>query len=326
MTKSVKSSKKKATFGKIKDTESSDDQSLPNFTTTASKEDSQEWTPAQLEQIELADKLHEYINSFQKKLLGLNFTPSDRELVILFIMYLHPRWRRFVEPMELSCSTWIEAAAYAKLHCGRVSAMLGCEKIGSDCIFNTPESRALRDSNYFAPEQDIKEKETPAGFSKKPAKTEFRDPLVDAYASTAIINAIPKAHKGINLTFLNLPVNGKTVKALIAKSSWQRSAISIDCAERLGLEMDDRTDLIAETDFGCAYTLGEALLTFHHPADPENLMGNIQLLVLPKIYGGSVELVLGADFFFLHQPVVLNIKKRAIYFLGKETPYIVEQL
>ncbi|CAO3611492.1 unnamed protein product [Mucor fragilis] len=451
--------------------------------------DNQNWTPMQLEQIELSKKLDNYISGFQNKLLRLNFQPSNRELVILFIMNLHPRWRRMVEPVELSCSSWVEAAAFARLHCARVSAILGCEN-RADAIFKTPEVRALRDSGYFAPDDaDLKlhapesiahllnpeqgndseksdaenksesspppappvymngtmtvspiitptsastalpaklasaeattdsnqtvsspkkasddkagksagkEKASPSASpsisqsstseSSQTLKPDVKDstPAFDAApaAVTAsssssppptkaqvqakvqqaiknrkekekekkvqtqtqqqmkqlenmntvtldqmgtVLTNIPKQHLGVNLTFLELPVNGKKVKGLLAKLSWGSSAISVECAQRLGLKMKPSDHLCINTDFGYVDSVGILTLPIHHPADLTKTKSEMDIQVLPMIYGGKVDLVLGADFFCFYNPT-LNIRTRAICFMEKETPYIVEKL
>lgn len=463
--------------------------------------DSQEnWTPMQREQIELSKKLDNYIGEFQKKVLRLNFQPSSRELIILFIMNLHPRWRRMVESVELSCSSWVEAAAFARLHCARVSAILGCEN-RSDAIFKTPEARALRDSGYFAPDDSDLKPNSPASIShlllhpeeendfdksdtesslppvstaitsssssssssspssiaaaattsstatatvvslsartptaadqkqssnapKKVTESEIRvkpttskekgktspsvSPSVshsiaseatqtqkpdvkDAVASSTLSQAsspslssapalptkvqmqakvqqaiknrkekekekraqtqlqqqrkqwdkmvatitpdqmdtllthVPKQHLGVNLSFLELSVNGKKVKGLLAKLSWGSSAISLDCANRLGLHMKPSDLLCINTDFGYVDSIGILTLPIHHPADPAQTISEMDIQVLPMIYGGKVDLVLGADFFCFYNPT-LNIRTRAIRFLEKETPYIVEKL
>ncbi|EPB84627.1 hypothetical protein HMPREF1544_08644 [Mucor circinelloides 1006PhL] len=489
MVQKVKKSKKKV---------ASNPRTSPNATKLAASEqqpakslvedeqDEQNWTPMQLEQIELSKKLDNYIAGFQKKLLRLNFQPSNRELVILFIMNLHPRWRRMVEPVELSCSSWVEAAAFARLHCARVSAILGCEN-RADAIFKTSEARALRDSGYFAPDDadlklhttesiahllnpeedsnnseksdadnklessssptstaattatiatststaatsssatppvtpltadtptdqkrnlgspkkvieenegksagkekaksspsvspsishsstsessqtlkpDVKDSTsaiTPSTSSSSPSPTkaqmqakvqqaikirkekekekktqsqmqqqmqqlEKMSTISPDQMGTLLTN-IPKQHLDVNLTFLELPVNGKKVKGLLAKLSWGSSAISIDCAQRLGLKMKPSDHLCINTDFGYVDSVGILTLPIHHPADPTRAKSEMDIQVLPMIYGGKVDLVLGADFFCFFNPT-LNIRTRAICFLEKETPYIVEKL
>lgn len=438
------------------------------------EQNSKNWTPMQLEQIELSKKLDNYIGGFQKKVLRLNFQPSNRELVILFIMNLHPRWRRMVEPVELSCSSWVEAAAFARLHCARVSAILGCEN-RSDAIFKSSDTRALRDSGYFSPDDSDLKPNAPASIShllnpeedidsdksdtesnsessSSPASattaetttatasaststtivaktapitvTEEKQPLngskkvIEAEKSTTkektkaspsvspsishssnsessqilkadvkdsvassssspspptkaqmqvkvqqaiknrkekekekkvqgqlqqqkkqlekmstiapdqmgtLLTNVPKQHLGVNLTFLELSVNGKKVKGLLAKLSWGSSAISIDCANRLGLNMKPSDHLCINTDFGYVDSVGILTLPIHHPADPIKTKSEMDIQVLPMIYGGKVDLVLGADFFCFYNPT-FNIRIRAIRFLEKETPYIVEKL
>ncbi|KAI8645495.1 acyl-CoA dehydrogenase/oxidase [Parasitella parasitica] len=385
----------------------------------------QEWTPIQLEQIELSKKLDNYIGGFQKKVLRLNFQPSNRELVILFIMNLHPRWRRMVEPVELSCSTWVEAAAFARLHCARVSAILGCES-RSDAIFKTSDSKALRDSGYFAPDNSEQKFDTSVSIShllkpeddttcdqsdtenkteslplpvtaatnpvasssapepasapppgdQKQSLNESKKTADDAsdakaaakdrvkassavssstsHSSTSessqaskpdargaaapsssslhtkaqipttvqpatknrkekkaqnqlqqqkkqlekmsaitpdqmgtLLTNVPEKHLGVNLTFLELPINGKKVKGLLAKMSWGSSAISIECATRLGLEMKPNDYLCICTDFGYVDSVGVLTLPIHHPADPTSTKSEMDIQVLPMIYGGK---------------------------------------
>ncbi|GAN06665.1 hypothetical protein MAM1_0132d06153 [Mucor ambiguus] len=504
MVQKVKKSKKKAVSkpsASNNTAKSASSEQQPPKSLVQDGQDDQHWTPMQLEQIELSKKLDNYISGFQKKLLRLNFQPSNRELVILFIMNLHPRWRRMVEPVELSCSSWVEAAAFARLHCARVSAILGCEN-RADAIFRTSEARALRDSGYFAPDDaDLKphtpesivhllnpeqdndseksDAENRSGSSSPPVPTVYRSntmaasPIIPARststappakpasvealmdqnlnasspkklveeqegksagkekesrstspsisqsstsessqtlkpdvkgstsASTAapatttitsttttatatasslpssspptkaqmqakvqqviksrkekdkdrkaqtqiqqqmkqlekmstiapdqmgtVLTNIPKQHLGVNLTFLELPVNGKKVKGLLAKLSWGSSAISVDCAQRLGLQMKPSDHLCINTDFGYVDSVGILTLPIHHPADPAKTKSEMNIQVLPMIYGGKVDLVLGADFFCFYNPT-LNIRTRAICFLEKETPYIVEKL
>lgn len=486
MSKPVKRNKKKGSSSKSQEKD-------------ATVED--QWTPLQLEQIELAKQLDLYIGNFQRKLLLLNFKPTERELIILFIMSLHPRWRRFIEPVELSFTTWLDAAKYARRHCRRVSAMLGCETDEQEAFFKTTESKALRDSGYFSPNFSLSEnssiqkllipaqqqkeidqilqrvpipslnsavssaKSTPevskqntakvipetskqattpeasksskaapeaskpvkaTPETSKPAKTstespkptpetskptkstpektaeqsnsqqdkaqeyldkvlenafrnELRNEIVSKYTeeidlitkqivkpgnemvtsangkdkevlvpitradnsvhvaripvmreedvidgTNKILDTIPDEHKGVNLTFLELTVNGKKVRALLAKLRWGSSAISKECADRLGLPVRMSDDFCINTDFGYVDADGDMDLPIVHPADPK-LKKMLRVCILPKIYGGKVDLVLGADFFFFFQPT-LNIKQRTISFLGKETPYLVNQL
>ncbi|KAI7902412.1 uncharacterized protein BX663DRAFT_74800 [Cokeromyces recurvatus] len=404
--------------------------------------ESKEWTPIQKEQIKLAKQLDEYISEFQQKLLLLNFLPSDRELVILFIMNLHPRWRRMVEHMELSCPSWLEVAALARMHCARVSAILGCEDLNSSTtIFKSPESRALRDSGYFVPdtcvsaaqkkqtinsikhlliseekqqqiekifndmslnesqleqkqqsevkkgqsrekenskakEQDSNKDKWTVGSSTSsisdnpsntldassvtnndvsdtspnsslsstvsksgPSKIDIKTtknskkkniitipaPVVDLTENPRILTHVPPEHSGVNLTFLELPINGQKVKGLLAKMRWGSSAISLDCVQRLGLPMQKSDNFGINTDFGYIDSIGILILPIHHPADPQNITSKMEIQVLPSIYGGKVDLVLGADFFHFYNPT-LNIISRCIQFLGKETPYIVEKI
>lgn len=441
------------------------------------------YTPLQMEQTQLAKDLDAYITEFQQKVFRLNFKPSERELVILFIMNLHPRFRRYVEPAELSCSNWYEAAAFARLHCTRISVMMGCERHDKDPIFRSPESKALLDSGYFASssspsssfypgEQSIqhllspttatteakdssqkslpvpdektersttttaaaaesssiaessstkqrstthtttttesktvaatagssnsnsivteskeknKSKETekavngdvPLGAlslmennahelmemlynedepekavsqAKAAAATavaavvarnntkkdkekdkQYLLPRVSAVKSNGSLTSsqsvcyrVPKEHAGVNLTFLELEINKKKVKGLLAKVRWGSSAIALDCARRLGLPIKETNNFCIYTDFGYEDSIGILKLPIVHPAD-SNIKAEMEIQVLPQIYGGHVDLVLGADFFYYFNPV-LNIKTRAIHFLGKEAPYLVSTI
>ena len=434
-------------------------------------ETTKQYTPVQVEQARLARELDQYISEFQQKVLDLNFTPSDRELILLFNMNLHPRFRRFAEVAEMSCSTWIEAAAFAKLHCTRISVLMGCERTDNDSMFTSPQSKALLESGYFVssnspsasvypggksiahllkstsvdtmqpststpkqppppivsssppkpvtpsspkqssppapkqssppsppkpslssaskhsstssatkqstpsstakqatspkqpssiaskntPEPTIKAQPTPQAKKRDgpPTALSLMDdnagvfidmlssPKKDALqrllpqvstvksnnslsSQSSICYRVPNEHAGVNLTFLELEINGKKVRGLLAKVRWGSSAMSLDCVERLGLKMKSSNNFCIYTDFGYEDSIGIMKLPIIHPADP-NLRSDIEIQVLPKIYNGHVDLVLGADFFFYFNPV-LNIKTRAIHFLGKETPYIVSSI
>ncbi|KAG1090970.1 hypothetical protein G6F42_019554 [Rhizopus arrhizus] len=466
MVQKVKKSKKKG---------ASNPRTSPNATKLAASEqqpakslvedeqDEQNWTPMQLEQIELSKKLDNYIAGFQKKLLRLNFQPSNRELVILFIM-------NYIRVGVVWWNLWNFLV-----------------RAGADAIFKTSEARALRDSGYFAPDDadlklhttesiahllnpeedsnnseksdadnklessssptstaattatiatststaatsssatppvtpltadtptdqkrnlgspkkvieenegksagkekaksspsvspsishsstsessqtlkpDVKDSTsaiTPSTSSSSPSPTkaqmqakvqqaikirkekekekktqsqmqqqmqqlEKMSTISPDQMGTLLTN-IPKQHLDVNLTFLELPVNGKKVKGLLAKLSWGSSAISIDCAQRLGLKMKPSDHLCINTDFGYVDSVGILTLPIHHPADPTRAKSEMDIQVLPMIYGGKVDLVLGADFFCFFNPT-LNIRTRAICFLEKETPYIVEKL
>ncbi|CAO3648710.1 unnamed protein product [Mucor hiemalis] len=416
-----------------------DTNSIDSSTSTTST-----WTPLQVEQTQLAKELDLYITEFQQKALRLNFKPSDCELVILFITNLHPRFRRYVEPAELSCSTWIEAAAFARLHCTRISVIMGCERHDKDPMFRSPESKALIDSGYFVSssspssclytgEEGIQHLLSPTEVNTKseevspvkaersitesasisessssrqqskesittdssttvktskevttteevknvvngdiplaalsimennahelmemlynpeePEKVEGQQtktvtakskkdkekdkqyllPRVTAVKSNgslsnsqSICYRVPEEHSGVNLTFLELEVNNKKVKGLLAKVRWGSSAIGLDCVKRLGLQMKETNNFCIYTDFGYEDSIGILKLPIVHPAD-SSIKSEMEIQVLPQIYGGNVELVLGADFFYYFNPV-LNIKTRAIHFLGKEAPYHV---
>lgn len=467
-----------------------------------------QYTPAQIEQAQLSRELDQYVTEFQQKQFRLAFQPSEQELIILFIMNLHPRFRRFVEPDFLSFSNWIEAAAFARLHCTRISAIMGAERIDENPMFQSAESRALIESGYFVSskspsasmypraeaiqhlliptvngggnnqvknsispsssssstpvlrsglmsivdeeqeqeqqptikgkeedrkmlekaaltgqnswlsvldnnadkfmavlprvdvEQDDKENTATAptqepstsssstaaaaAAEKPPATTDAKcnnnskqqattgttgggdSPLtksavqarinqavkakkekekaVAAAATTAskendqflyqvksnpnnpnsICYRLPEEHVGINLAFLELTINSKHVRGLLAKVRWGSSAMSLDCVKRLGLTMKETNNFCIHTDFGYEDTIGILKLPIVHPADP-NVKSEMEIQVLPLIYGGKVDLVLGADFFYFFQPT-LNIKTRAIRFLDREAPYIVSKI
>ncbi|GAA5797766.1 hypothetical protein EDC94DRAFT_662994 [Helicostylum pulchrum] len=528
------------------------------------EEPRKEWTPLQLEQVELTKQLEGYIKEFEKKLNSLSFKPTERETVILFVIHLHPRFKRLVEPMEPSLKNWIEAADLARNHCTRISVILGCERLDIDPMFRSAETKALLCSGYFvssdspsksmylgaesighllspndipnAPttsgedsslieevmhvdtvantevievdkneitvsaKEEIKTKEVvvtsesskeaapikeklpakekmpakettptkekmPAHVKEKmpvkedsPAKESVTSPVnkeaptkealsvkesvpitkesasttkdsvpikdpvpttketlsskeaptakeiitispdeekpqtkvntdktdtteekkdkgkgvkeepvnkenipspitksavqariqqavknkkekekktvppwITAVKSNGSLNSsksvcyrVPEEHAGVNLTFLELEVNGKKVKGLLAKLRWGSSAMSLDCVKRLGLDMMETDNFCISTDFGNEDTIGILKLPIVHPADP-HIKSEMEIQVLPMIYGGKIDLVLGADFFYFFNPT-LNIKSRAIRFLDKETPYIVSKI
>ncbi|KAI8082153.1 hypothetical protein BDF21DRAFT_417213 [Thamnidium elegans] len=512
----------------------------------APEEPRKEWTPLQLEQVELTKQLEGYIKEFEKKLNSLSFKPTEREVIILFVMHLHPRFKRLVEPMEPSLKNWTEAADLARNHCTRISVTLDCERLDNDLMFRSAETKALLCSGYFvssdspsksmypgaefighllnpkgisnAPasgedsspveeviyadkivatktievdkREEIKTKEvvvtselskeaapikeklpakekmptketaptkekmpvkepspvkelvaspvkeaptkealtikesvpitkesvsttkdsapikdsvpttkeassskeaptakettilldegkpqTKVNTEKKDTTEEKKDkgkgvkeesvnkenipssitksavqariqqavknkkekekktipPWITAVKSNGSLNSsksvcyrVPEEHAGVNLTFLELEVNGKKVKGLLAKLRWGSSAMSLDCVKRLGLDMMETDNFCISTDFGNEDTIGILKLPIVHPADP-HIKSEMEIQVLPMIYGGKIELVLGADFFYFFNPT-LNIKSRAIRFLDKETPYIVSKI
>ncbi|KAG2212607.1 hypothetical protein INT47_000583 [Mucor saturninus] len=140
----------------------------------------------------------------------------------------------------------------------------------------------------------------------------------------SICYSVPDEHAAVNLAFLELEVNGKKVKGLLAKLRWGASAMSIPCAKNLGLTINESSSFCIQTDFGIEDTIGYLKMPIIHPADP-NIKAELNVHILPMIYGGKVDLVLGADFFYIFKPT-LNIKSRAIRFLEKETPYIVSKI
>ncbi|KAI7889527.1 uncharacterized protein EV154DRAFT_514516 [Mucor mucedo] len=140
----------------------------------------------------------------------------------------------------------------------------------------------------------------------------------------SICYSVPDEHAAVNLAFLELEVNGKKVKGLLAKLRWGASAMSIPCAKNLGLTINESSSFCIQTDFGIEDTIGYLKMPIIHPADPD-IKAELNVHILPMIYGGKVDLVLGADFFYIFKPT-LNIKSRAIRFLEKETPYIVSKI
>lgn len=598
MKKTTRRSKKK---GAAKTRPSNDAKEEP-------KEHTVTWTPLQIEQADLAKQLETYIYEFKQKLQWLNFEPANRELVILFVMNLHPRFKRLVEPLVPTYATWEDAAEFAKLHCTRISVILGCERHDSDMIFRSLESKALISSGYFiskdsparslypgaeaiqhlltatpslpaeptsesesysslvitgeefsteeligsisgetkekkveVDDEPVNDEEAARVNSEETSKVDDEETLkvdneevskmanknafkeVDKYVSnvaieetpkdtskenkeetpkenkektykvnnvetlkvnseeTLVINkeetpkinneeslnvnneetemlteetiqnkqeeiqsdkavhvdhedlddtmtpkdisqdvvegskekqkkdtkvspkdeknddehkinadtipskktddklvkeatekkdspssmtksavqariqqavknkkerekklaspkgvttssssnksicySVPDEHAAVNLAFLELEVNEKKVKGLLAKLRWGASAMSIPCAKRLGLTVNESSSFCIQTDFGIEDTIGYLSMPIVHPADP-NIKADLNVHVLPMIYGGKVDLVLGADFFYIFKPT-LNIKSRAIRFLEKETPYIVSKI
>ncbi|KAG1051809.1 hypothetical protein G6F43_006011 [Rhizopus delemar] len=396
------------------------------------------YTSSQLEQTKLAKQLESYIVEFETKINQLNYKLLNRELVILFIANLHPRWKRLVEPVEHTFQQWEDAANAARYHCIKLSALLGGERVDTSPLFITQESLYILQSGYFAPETnpDVeryfressiqhllsptfttahmakntatvnvekkektkdksheKEKRKEKGYEKakenenviekektekkvetkeekesekvekdveketqkakkrkaptemnqdEKQKQETKNVLKQqnnsfskvqnnnnknngiVIAESDIYYTIPECYKNVNLMFLSLDVNGRDVKGLLSKLSWENSAISVDCIERLGLPLITSDSYRINTELGFVSSLGFVNLPILHPADP-NIKSELMAQVLPKIYNGKVELILGSDFFFKFKPI-LNIKQRAIRFLDKEVPYFVHKL
>ncbi|CEI95102.1 hypothetical protein RMCBS344292_09302 [Rhizopus microsporus] len=396
-------------------------------TKNATKEMTDNYAPVQLEQAELAKQLERYIVEFETKVDQLKYKLLDKELVILFVANLHPRWKRLLEPIEHTFQHWKDAASIAVYHCVKVSALLGSERTDKSPLFTSQESIDILRSGYFASEthpdierhpressiQHLIGTSTTALMPKKPAtpsppllttematvyseknktkekdnekmipkehirkpdakedkhkqdkkevqKTEKKKAAQDdkltkskqTISSTTrndnniietnnntrndsdskennikdgnICYKIPECYKGVNLMFLELTINGKTVKGLLSKLSWGCSAISIDCVKRLGLTLSTSNLFCINTDFGIVNSLGFVKLPISHPAEP-NIKSELITQVVPSTYNGKVELILGSDFFFKFKPT-LNIKKRAIRFLDREASYIVHGL
>lgn len=405
------------------------------------------YTSPQLEQTKLAKQLESYIVEFETKMNQLNYKLLNRELVILFIANLHPRWKRLVEPVEHTFQQWEDAANAARYHCIKLSALLGGERVDTSPLFITQESLYILQSGYFAPEtnpdverysressiqhllsptfttahmakntapvslspsaatvnvekkektkdkphekekrkekgyEKAKEKENVVEKEKTEKKVETKEEKESekvekdvkketqkakkrkaptemnqdekqkqetkivlkqqnnsfskvqnnnnknngiVIAESDIYYTVPECYKNVNLMFLSLDVNGRDVKGLLSKLSWENSAISVDCIERLGLPLITSNSYRINTELGFVSSLGFVNLPILHPADP-NIKSELMAQVLPKIYNGKVELILGSDFFFKFKPI-LNIKQRAIRFLDKEVPYFVHKL
>ncbi|KAI8062665.1 hypothetical protein BC940DRAFT_308431 [Gongronella butleri] len=109
---------------------------------------------------------------------------------------------------------------------------------------------------------------------------------------------IPRAHQDVTLAFLNLEIDDIPVKALLAKNRWQKSALSLRIATQLDLQFDlDRWQAI-DTEFGyIEQSMGS--VTVPIPYGPKNSKKTFDTLVqiLPIFYGGTVDMILGADFF-----------------------------
>ncbi|CAO3702147.1 unnamed protein product [Rhizopus stolonifer] len=164
---------------------------------------------------------------------------------------------------------------------------------------------------------------TPKKSPKKASKEINKGNTVD-HTGTSVCYKVPECYKDVNLMFLNLNVNGKDVKGLLSKLSWGCSAISLDCSRNLGLPIVTSDSYCINTEFGMVDSLGFVNLPIMHPADP-NIKSVLTTHVLPLIYNGKVDLILGSDFFFKFKPT-LNIRQRAIKFLDKEAPYFVHSL
>ncbi|KAG1460533.1 hypothetical protein G6F46_005301 [Rhizopus delemar] len=355
------------------------------------------YTSSQLEQTKLAKQLESYIVEFETKINQLNYKLLNRELVILFIANLHPRWKRLVEPVEHTFQQWEDAANAARYHCIKLSALLGGERVDTSPLFITQESLYILQSGYFAPETnpDVeryfressiqhllsptfttahmakntatvnvekkektkdksheKEKRKEKGYEKakenenviekektekkvetkeekesekvekdvekgtqkakkrkaptemnqdEKQKQETKNVLKQqnnsfskvqnnknknngiVIAESDIYYTIPECYKNVNLMFLSLDVNGRDVKGLLSKLSWENSAISVDCIERLGLPLITSDSYRINTELGFVSSLGFVNLPILHPADP-NIKSELMAQVLPKIY------------------------------------------
>ncbi|KAI8149641.1 hypothetical protein BJV82DRAFT_128709 [Fennellomyces sp. T-0311] len=301
-------------------------------------------TPAKLkddmakEQEQLAQELTDYIAQFEHKVSLLRHKrPSDQELVILFVMNLHSRWKRLVEPEEYRFKTWKEAAAAARFHAIKLSVILGAERNDSDPMFTTAASKQLLASGYFKrehepeePEDDEEDEEEPVEEQPVDPKltcTERRGPVVVPQGAdkNSICYQVPKAHSGVSLAFLELEIGGRRVRALLAKKRWGASAMSVALQEDTGLALDRSQGYNIATEFGeVADGIGAVLCPIRHPAKPD-LQSELLIQVVPALYAGKVDLILGADFFF-YFAASFDVDKRIVRFMGADAPFVVDTL
>ncbi|KAI9019573.1 hypothetical protein CLU79DRAFT_757881 [Phycomyces nitens] len=136
---------------------------------------------------------------------------------------------------------------------------------------------------------------------------------------------IPIAHRHVNLGFLELELNGKRFEGMLAKKRWEGSAMSIVLQERLGLELDRSLGFDIRTEFGhIEETIGAVEFPVVHPSD-RGLCSQMLVQVMPMIYGGQVDLVLGTDFFYLFH-ATFNVEDKIIRFMGKDARFSIKVL
>lgn len=346
------------------------------------------------EQLNLSRELDEYIRQFNSKAHALH--GDQRALIAIFVHYLHPRWKRLVEPEEYRFKSWKEAANAAKYHARKYNVLLGVKGCKTeDRLFGGKAVGLLR-SGFFAPrfvspsisesefesgsehdimmdtdknktlaaeddnddksgshrdeediimeerQQDTNEKHSKASLSTATTTTitpsnsrSTSDPTARSpptttndtgTTSTGVCYQVPPEHKGNNLAFLEISINGQTVRALLAKKRWGASVMSKALVQSLDLQPKKTLAFDIVTDFGLVEdSVGGVVLELCHPKNPQQLKQKLLVQVLPSVYGGKVDLILGADFFH-HCKATFNVENRAINFIGEDAPFEVDVL
>ncbi|KAI9249782.1 hypothetical protein BDA99DRAFT_523631, partial [Phascolomyces articulosus] len=132
---------------------------------------------------------------------------------------------------------------------------------------------------------------------------------------------IPSAHKDVNLPFVDLIINGYRVRhCLLAKKRWGASAMSVALQEDLKLTLNRSDACDIGTEFGQVNdAIGSVNCMIQHPCNA-SLVSELAIQVMPALYGGKVDLILGADFFFFFG-ATFNLKYSMLRFMGQDAPF-----
>ncbi|KAI8385016.1 uncharacterized protein BYT42DRAFT_564428 [Radiomyces spectabilis] len=143
--------------------------------------------------------------------------------------------------------------------------------------------------------------------------------------SSDLCRNIPKEHQNASLPCLELDFKGKKMLALVSEA-WGYSAISSALVTRLDVPVDSSQDFVIATDFGYVTdTYGQVELDWVSPASSKHVIPKLRLQALPSIYGGKIEMVLGADFFVLCQASV-DMREKVVRFKNAKAPLIMKKL
>ncbi|KAG2218280.1 hypothetical protein INT45_002402 [Circinella minor] len=398
------------------------------------------------EQSQLYQELMNYITRFRNKVKKKSTLLSNQELIILFVMHLHSRWKRLVEPEEYRFKDWEEAAKVAQYHAIKYSVLLNAERRDQDPMFTSKEAKKVLSSGYFKPspsssswmdnvtqkesndskiinnksktttttenqhnkkeipnvhngtqsivqentstvkEQqqssssssstDKKEQQSSSSSSstdKKEQQSSSSSPSTDkkeqqSSSSSSSIDKkeqqqdtkkkkkqeeketsflthtqqrgkliippgankksvcykIPSAHKNVNLPFIDLSINGQRVRrCLLAKKRWGASAMSVALQEDLKLKLNRQDACDIATEFGqVSDAIGSVLCLIQHPTNA-SMESELTIQVMPALYGGQVDLILGADFFFFFG-AFFKLKQSMIHFMGYDAPFYAD--
>ncbi|KAI9493851.1 hypothetical protein BDB00DRAFT_820950 [Zychaea mexicana] len=409
----------------------------------------------------LCQELEEYIDQFRSKAQAVPGTLDDQELIVLFVLHLHPRWKRLIEPEEIRFKTWEEAAKAARYHAIKLSAILGAEREDNNPMFTTKEAKDILASGYFKPDQQQqpppaviaarnknssksidgsvnysiddaakptvsndtvspsptasaqakqqdqqkKEKENipattrsnsdstakaqadvepstskekqqvtstrttssslssastkvAAGPGKEQEQQEKKKDLKEVSSSSSppspksfsssspstlthtqrrgklkipagadpnsVCYKLPSAHTNVNLPFLDIPINGQRVRALLAKKRWGASAMSVALQQDMKLPLNRSEACDIGTEFGQVEdAIGSVICLVSHPANP-SLEAELAVQVMPALYGGRVDLILGADFFF-YFTATFSVRNSTVRYMGLDAHFVADK-